>query len=80
MATSICSSAGACQDGSEGDVDYFIIINDACGCEGTPTIDNLVVPFRTQIYSDVIMRIEGRGRVAERAAYGKWRGREIDWE
>jgi len=32
----------ATEDGSEGDVEYFIIINDACGCEGTPKMNEMV--------------------------------------
>jgi hypothetical protein len=32
----------ATEDGSEGDVEYFIIINDACGCEGTPKLNEMV--------------------------------------
>lgn len=32
----------ATEDGSEGDVAYFIIINDACGCEGTPMMNEMV--------------------------------------
>lgn len=32
----------ATEDGSEGDVEYFIIINDACGCEGTPNMNEMV--------------------------------------
>ena len=32
----------ATEDGSEGDVEYFIIINDACGCEGTPKMNEMI--------------------------------------
>lgn len=32
----------ATEDGSEGDVSYFIIINDACGCEGTPKMNEMI--------------------------------------
>ncbi len=32
----------ATEDGSEGDVAYFIIINDACGCEGTPKMNEMI--------------------------------------
>lgn len=30
------------EDGSEGEVEYFIIVNDACGCEGTPKLNEMV--------------------------------------
>ncbi len=30
------------EDGSEGDVEFFIIVNDACGCEGTPKLNEMV--------------------------------------
>ena len=30
------------EDGSEGEVAYFIIVNDACGCEGTPKLNEVV--------------------------------------
>lgn len=31
------------EDGSiEGDVDYFILVNDACGCEGTPKLNEMI--------------------------------------
>ena len=30
------------EDGSEGDVEFFILVNDACGCEGTPKLNEMV--------------------------------------
>ena len=30
------------EDGSEGEVEFFILVNDACGCEGTPKLNELV--------------------------------------
>ncbi len=32
----------ATEDGSEGDVEYFILVNDACGCEGTPKLNEMI--------------------------------------
>jgi hypothetical protein len=30
------------EDGSEGPTEYFVIVNDACGCEGTPKLNEMV--------------------------------------
>ena len=32
----------ATEDGTEGDVEYFILVNDACGCEGTPKLNEMI--------------------------------------
>ena len=32
----------ASEDGREGEVEYFILINDGCGCEGTPMLNEMV--------------------------------------
>lgn len=32
----------ATEDGAEGDVEYFILVNDACGCEGTPKLNEMI--------------------------------------
>ena len=32
----------ATEDGSEGEVEYFILVNDACGCEGKPKLNEIV--------------------------------------
>lgn len=32
----------ATEDGTEGDVEYFVLINDGCGCEGTPKLNELI--------------------------------------
>jgi hypothetical protein len=30
------------EDGGEGDTEFFMLINDACGCEGTPKLNEIV--------------------------------------
>ena len=30
------------EDGSGGDVEFFVLVNDACGCEGTPKLNEMV--------------------------------------
>ncbi len=32
----------ASEDGRGGEVEYFILINDGCGCEGTPMLNEMV--------------------------------------
>jgi hypothetical protein len=32
----------ATEDGSDGEVEYFILVNDACGCEGTPMLNEMI--------------------------------------
>ena len=32
----------ATEDGSGGEVEYFILVNDACGCEGTPRLNEMI--------------------------------------
>ena len=32
----------ASEDGSDGEVEYFILVNDACGCEGTPLLNEMI--------------------------------------
>jgi len=32
----------ATEDGVGGDVEYFILVNDACGCEGTPKLNEMI--------------------------------------
>ncbi|MCA8957898.1 MAG: DUF3299 domain-containing protein [Planctomycetes bacterium] len=30
------------EDGKDGEVEYFVLVNDACGCEGTPKINEMI--------------------------------------
>jgi hypothetical protein len=32
----------ATEDDSTGEVEYFILVNDACGCEGTPKLNEMI--------------------------------------